>query len=40
MVEEFSEFDESHLAVFSGHFNHLSPECLTKDMGRAVLYVF
>lgn len=30
MVEEFSEFDESHLAVLSGHFHYLTPESLTE----------
>ena len=40
MVEEFSEFDESHLAVLSGHFNDLSPEGLTERMGGEMLYVF
>lgn len=40
MVEEFSEFDESHLAVLSGHFNNLSPECLAERMCGEMLNVF
>ena len=40
MVEEFSEFDECHLAVLSGHFHYLTTECLTERMGGEVLYVF
>lgn len=30
MVEEFSEYDESHLAVLPGHFHYLTPESLTE----------
>lgn len=40
MVEENSEFDKSHLAILSGHFHHLTPECLTERMGGEMLYVF
>lgn len=40
MVEEFSESDESHLAVLSGHFNDLSPECLAERMCGEMLDVF
>ena len=40
MVEEFSEFDESHLAVLSGHFNYLTPEGLTERMGGEMRNVF
>ncbi len=38
MVEEFSEFDKSHLAVLSGHFYYLTPESLTERMGGEMLY--
>ena len=40
MVEEFSEFDESHLAVLSSYFNDLPAEGLTERMGGEVLNVF
>ena len=40
MVEEFSEFDESHLAVLSGQFHYLTPESLTERMGGEMLNVF
>lgn len=40
MVEEFSEFDKSHLAVLSGHFHYLTLESLTERMGGEMLYVF
>lgn len=40
MVEEFSEFDESHLAVFSSHFYYLTPECLAERVSGEVLNVF
>ena len=40
MVEEFSEFDKSHLAVLSSHFYYLSPESLAERMGGEVPNVF
>lgn len=40
MVEEFSEFDESHLTIISGHFHYLTPESLAERMGGEMLNVF
>lgn len=40
MFENFAEFDKSHFAVFSGHFNHLSSECLTEGVRGEVLNIF
>ena len=40
MVEEFSEFDEGHLAVLSGQFHYLTPESLAERMGGEMLNVF
>lgn len=40
MVEEFSEFDKSHLAVLSGHFHYLTTEGLTERMGGEMLNIF
>lgn len=40
MVEDFTELDKSHLTVFSGHFNNLSPKCLTEGVRGEVPNIF